>query len=299
MSEISTYSMGEMTSADGTKIGFRQYGAGPALILVQGAIGTVESYHDLASHLAADFSVYVPERRGRPLSPREYAPDHSVARELEDLQAVIQVSGAHSLFGLSSGAVIALEAARVLPGIEKLALYEPPLYVPPRAMRFDLVARLNREIEAGRMAAAMATALLASGLAPRLLTLLPRVVLDRAVALLLRRDARRRIFGSASLRSLVPSLRYDFNVVSSMQNRFETFRSVRSEVVLLHGAGCRAYLREAVFHLEAILPHTRRHELAGLDHSSPWNAGQGGHPDTVAAALRDFFNGDRDRAEQS
>ena len=77
--ETTLYSTSETTSADGTRIGFRHYGAGPALILVQGAIGTVESYHDLASHLAADFSVYVPERPGRPLSPREYTPDHSVA----------------------------------------------------------------------------------------------------------------------------------------------------------------------------------------------------------------------------
>lgn len=87
----------------------------------------MQSYHDLASNLACNFSVYVPERWGRPLSLREYTPDHSIAREVEDLQALIAVSKAQRLFGLSSGAVIALETARVLPCIEKLALYEAPL----------------------------------------------------------------------------------------------------------------------------------------------------------------------------
>ena len=291
LSEPFPYTTSEITSADGTRIGFRQYGAGPALILVQGAIGTVESYHDLAGHLSSDFSVYVPERRGRPLSPREYTPDHSVQRDVEDLQALIQLSGARRLFGLSSGAVIGLEAARVLLGIAKLALYEPPLYVPPRTMRFDLLERLNREVKAGRMAAAMVTALLASGLAPRLLTLIPRVVVEGILALVFRWDTRRKRFGSTSLRSLVPSLRYDFKVVSSMQDRFGDFRSVDSEVLLLICEGSRAYLREAAFHLEKVLPHARRLELFGLDHSSRWNAGQGGHPAIVAAVLKDFFQG--------
>ena len=199
------YSTDHALSADGTEIGYRRYGAGPAVVLVQGAIGTVQSYHDLPVHLSSDFSVYVPERRGRPLSPRKYNPDHSIAREIEDLQAVIHVSGARCLFGLSSGAVIALEAARVLPNIEKLALYEAPLYVPPRAMRLDLVARLNREIEAGHMAAAMTTALLASGLAPRLFTLLPRAIVDNVLAAFLCWDARRRTPGSAPYGTWCPA----------------------------------------------------------------------------------------------
>lgn len=49
-------------------------------------------------------------------------------------------------------------------------------------MRFDLVARLYREIEAGRMEAGMLTVLIASGLAPRLLTLVPRVFAETLLA---------------------------------------------------------------------------------------------------------------------
>ena len=160
-----------MTSKDGTRIGYDRYSAGPAVILVQGAMGTTHSYRELAKQLAIDFTVYVPERRERPLSPRSFSPDHSVDREVEDLAAMFERLGAGFLFGLSSGAVIALEAACVLPNVRKLVLYEPPLYVSPRRMRLDLVACYSREVEAGKLPAALVSALMASDLAPTILKL--------------------------------------------------------------------------------------------------------------------------------
>ena len=39
----------------------------------------------------------------------------------------MEASGGHYVFGLSAGAVIAIETALVRPEITKLALYEPPL----------------------------------------------------------------------------------------------------------------------------------------------------------------------------
>lgn len=84
-----TYIVDFVISKDKTRIGYRRYGAGPALILSNGAIGTTLSYHNLAKDLASDFTVYVPERRGRPLSPREYSPDHCIQREREDLEAIL------------------------------------------------------------------------------------------------------------------------------------------------------------------------------------------------------------------
>ncbi len=281
--------IGSVTSKDGTEIGYRRYGAGPAVVLVQGAIGTTHSYHELAGHLAGDFTVYVPERRGRPLSPCAYGPDHCIEKEVEDLEAVLGRSGACRVFGLSSGAVIALEAARVLPSIRKLVLYEAPLYVRPRRMRFDLVSRFDREVEAGHTAAALVTALLASGLAPRLLRFLPRRSTEAAVALFLRRDDRRRTRNEPPLRELVPTMRFDFKVVGGMQNRFETFGSVTSDVLLLSCRKSPAYLRESSAALGQVLPASRRIEFEHLDHSGPWNADRGGKPAIVATAMRRFL----------
>src|SRR5580658_11274146 len=118
--------MSAVTSRDGTQIGYRQYGSGPGVILVMGAMGTAHNYDQLARALAGDFTVYVPDRRGRGMSPCEYGTDQSIKKELEDLDSLLAHTGAQRLFGLSSGAVITLEAARVLPSILRASVYEPP-----------------------------------------------------------------------------------------------------------------------------------------------------------------------------
>ncbi|MFI7450357.1 alpha/beta fold hydrolase [Nonomuraea sp. NPDC049714] len=112
--------MGMVRSCDGTAIAFRRYGAGPAIVLVGGAA------ERLALLLSTGFTVYRPDRRGFGDSG-DTAP-YAVAREVEDLDAVIDAAGGSvSMAGLGSGAVLALEAARLLPGITRLALHGPTL----------------------------------------------------------------------------------------------------------------------------------------------------------------------------
>lgn len=76
------FRLDSVVSKDGTTIGYRAYSHGPGLLIVQGAMGTAYNYDQLAQALAASFTVYVPDRRGRGLSPRPYTPDDSVAREV-------------------------------------------------------------------------------------------------------------------------------------------------------------------------------------------------------------------------
>lgn len=184
-----SYTVSAVTSNDGTKIGYRQYGQGPGVILVMGAMGTAHNYDRLARILATDFTVYVPDRRVRGMSPREYSPDHSIQKELEDLGSLLAQTGAHFVFGLSSGAVIALEASRVLPSIHKAALYEPPFYL--EGMSHDLVARFNREVGQGKLAAALVTASKIVGLGPALLKLIPRPLLELATSRVLRSEEKK------------------------------------------------------------------------------------------------------------
>ena len=284
----SDYVVASLGSKDGTRIGYRRYGSGAAVVLVQAAMATTHNYHDLAKNLADTFTVYVPERRGRGLSAREYSADHVIDRDLEDLEAVLARSGAAFLFGMSSGAVIALEAARVFASIRKLALYEAPLFVPPREMRLDLVARYNKEVEAGDMAAAAVTAV-KTARGPSFLDHIPRALIERIVAQILRRQDSQGTGDYAPLRELVPTMRYDFNVVVSMQGKFETFGSVTSDVLLLSGSKSPQYLRDSSVALNQVLPSSRRIEFKGLGHSAPWNVDRGGRPDAVATAMRDFF----------
>ncbi|RXZ78561.1 alpha/beta hydrolase [Paenibacillaceae bacterium] len=143
-----------VTSQDGTKIAYDKVGHGPALILVTGAFSyrKFPGQVQLASLLSQHFTVYNYDRRGRGDSgdTKPYA----IEREIEDLQAMIeQAGGSANVWGLSSGAVLALQAAARGAGIAKLALHEPPFVVdaadrkPPKNFAIhvtDLIAANSR-----------------------------------------------------------------------------------------------------------------------------------------------------------
>ncbi|WP_336207337.1 alpha/beta fold hydrolase [Nonomuraea sp. LPB2021202275-12-8] len=110
-------------SCDGTAIAVRRRGEGPVVVLVGGAPGVGER---LAVLMAAGFTVFRYDRRGSGDSG-DTAP-YAVAREVEDLEAVVAAAGGPvCLAGLGSGAVLALEAARHLPAITRLAICGPGL----------------------------------------------------------------------------------------------------------------------------------------------------------------------------
>src|SRR2546430_4244187 len=120
--------MNQVVSKDGTVIAFDLSGKGPAVILVTGALTTRADWSHLAAQLAPHFSVFTYDRRGRGESG-DTAP-YAVEREIEDLAALIaEAGGAAALFGYSSGANLALQAAASGLPITKLALYEAPYLV--------------------------------------------------------------------------------------------------------------------------------------------------------------------------
>ncbi|MEP6986379.1 MAG: alpha/beta hydrolase, partial [Chloroflexota bacterium] len=121
--------MKSVSSKDGTKITYDQLGQGAPVVLVSGGSVDKGSNASLADELAKHFTVYNYDRRGRGESgdTQPYAVD----REIEDIEAVIDSAGGKAyLYGSSSGAALALEAARKLSTkVTKLALWEPP-YMP-------------------------------------------------------------------------------------------------------------------------------------------------------------------------
>ena len=121
--------MKTVASKDGTTIAFDQIGKGPAVILVDGALqyrAFDQGMKDLAERLAEHFTVIHYDRRGRGDSTDTQP--YAVGREIEDIDAVIdEVGGSAFLYGISSGAALAMEAALKLEGkVRKLAMYEPP-----------------------------------------------------------------------------------------------------------------------------------------------------------------------------
>src|ERR1044071_8443510 len=121
--------MNTVTSKDGTRIAYDVYGQGPAIVLVDGATATRASggSTDLAQRLARDgFTTYAYDRRTRGESGDTQP--YAVAREIEDIEALIDQSGGTAyLYGISSGGALALETAAVLGDkVKKLAVYEVP-----------------------------------------------------------------------------------------------------------------------------------------------------------------------------
>lgn len=121
-----------VTSADGTTIGYDRTGDGPAVILVGGAFqhrAIDPRTAELADLLGGDFSVYHYDRRGRGDSGQSVTP-YRIEREIEDLAALLAAAGGEAaLFGMSSGAALALDAAARRPAVTKVAVYEAPFVV--------------------------------------------------------------------------------------------------------------------------------------------------------------------------
>ena len=120
--------MSYVISRDGTRIAYEQAGAGEPVVLVDGALSSrvLGFSRQLAELLAPGFSVIVYDRRGRGESA-DTSP-YAVEREVEDIAALIDAAGGRAaLYGISSGAALALEAAVRLDGrVSAVALYEPP-----------------------------------------------------------------------------------------------------------------------------------------------------------------------------
>lgn len=114
------------TSRDGTRIAYVKRGRGPAVILVNGALADRSAGDELAQLLASHFTVYCYDRRGRGDSTDNKP--YSVQREVDDIEALVDSAGGSAhVYGKSSGAALALQAAAALgPKVRKLALYEAP-----------------------------------------------------------------------------------------------------------------------------------------------------------------------------
>ena len=87
--------MPQLTSKDGTTIGFEVEGAGPVVILVAGATQyrAVDQNitPSLVRQLADSYTVVTYDRRGRGESSDTWP--YAVAREVEDIEALIDALG--------------------------------------------------------------------------------------------------------------------------------------------------------------------------------------------------------------
>lgn len=264
--------MPTVTSADGTAIAYETVGAGPALILVDGAMcyRAQGPARGLAAALADTCTVYFYDRRGRGDSgdTQPWSPE----REIEDLAALLAAAGGTTyLFGCSSGAVLAADAANRLSGVRGLVLYEPPFIVDdthaPRPATF--LAETEALIAAGDTGGAVKKFLRSvdmPGFAVQLLALLPPFRKIKAAAHTLPYDLR--ILGDTGRGAPLDPARWS---------------QVSAPAIVLDGGKSPRYMRNAAKALSEALPQAGYRTLPGQTHLVK--------PAAVAPAIKEFLRG--------
>jgi pimeloyl-ACP methyl ester carboxylesterase len=281
--EQPAYAVESVTTRDGSSLTYRQLGKGPGILLLHGGLQAAQNLMLLATALSDTFTLYVLNRRGRGGSS-PYLPDHGIQTDREDVEAMLRKTGASRVFGLSVGGIIALEAARCLPELRKVAVYEPPVSV-RKSIPTEWLAQFDKEIEAQDLAAALATALKGIRTSP-VLSKVPRFLLVPMFRYMLAQERKNHPSDDVPIGDIIPTMHHDGLLAKNTDGRLQSFGAINADVLLMGGSKSPPYLRLALDELCAILPRARRVQFRGLGHQAPDDSEQ---PARVAAELRDFF----------
>lgn len=263
--------MEKVTSKDGTPVAFDRSGEGPAVVLVSGALGVRAHpmFTQLAEPLSQHFTVYNYDRRGRGDSGDK--PPYSVEREVEDIEALIDEAGGSAfVYGISSGAALALEAGNKLPSkVRKLALYEPPFIVdnthPP--IPNDYVEQVNRMVAEGRRGDAVALFMKVVGVPEEYIPMM-------------REDP-----SWAEMEKVAHTLAYDGAVLRDNSSgnplRPNQWDSATMPTLVIAGGESEAFFHNGAQALVDVLPNAQRRTLEGQTHEVSAEA--------LAPVLVEFF----------
>jgi pimeloyl-ACP methyl ester carboxylesterase len=268
--------MPTVTSVDGTTIAYDRTGTGPALILINGALGDrrldrrFKLMSGLAAQLNSRFTVIDYDRRGRGESSE--AGPFAVDREIEDIAALIAAAGGRaSLFGFSSGAALALRAAGSGIGVERVAAYEPPFVVTPedRGPRAGYGRRLEELIAADDRSGAVKHFMRNAMGMPA-----PAVVAMKLMP------------AWKDMEANAPTLRYDWAALGEHNMngtplRPDEWASVTTPALIVCGGKSTSTLKRAARELVTVLPNAQLRVLDGMGHRLK--------VDRLAPVLSEFF----------
>jgi len=261
--------MRTIISKDGTNIAFDKLGKGPALILVGGALeqrAMDSETAQLAPMLSKYFTVFHYDRRGRGDSTDTQP--YAVEREIEDIAALItEAGGSACVFGISSGAALALEAAIKLGDrVKKLAMYEAP-YNDDEAARLAWKTyrkQLADVLAQGRRGDALALFMMLVGMPPDHL------------------DAVRQHPLWPMWEAGAPTLAYDAAVMGEDASvPSEKAASVAVPVLVMDGGASYPFMHVTALALARAMPHAQHRTLEGQTHEVA--------PQVLAPVLVEFF----------
>lgn len=256
-----------LTSGDGTPIAYELVGAGPAVILIDGAMCFRDGgpMRAIAEALTGSLTAVLYDRRGRGESGDTLP--FAVEREIEDIDALIDVVGGQAaLFGISSGGALALRAAAALgPGrATALAVYEVP-FMPPEALggAAEYTRALGAALSAGQPEEAVAA-------------FLRRVGTPEAGV----RGARHSP-GWPGMVAIAPTLAYDDAAMGDSTVPVDVAAGLGIPTLALVGGASPDFLSYGVRMLADVVPGARFEVVEGQDHDVA--------ADAVAPHLLRFF----------
>lgn len=259
-----------VSSKDGTTIAFDKLGAGPAIILVGGALeqrAMDSETAQLAAQLVQHFTVFHYDRRGRGDSTD--TKPYAVEREIEDIEALIdEAGGSACVFGISSGAALALQAAIKLGHkVKKLAMYEAPYNDDATARQawMDYRKQLKELLAAGRPGDALGLFMMLVGM--------PADHLEGV-----RHHPMWPMWETAA-----PTLAYDA-VAMGEDASVPTEKAARITVptLVLDGGASDPFMHITALALAKAIPHAQQCTLEGQTHEVS--------AEVLAPVLADFFN---------
>jgi pimeloyl-ACP methyl ester carboxylesterase len=234
-------------------------------------------YSAFASALAAHFTVYVMERRGRGGSGPQ-GTDYSIAKECEDVLALQAETGARFLVGHSYGGLVALEVARNQSAFLKVAVYEPGVSI-SGSMPTDWMPRYEKNLAKNRRLDAFVEFTRAD--APPRIRRIPRPVLKLIALALVSVSKQYR----QMLNLLETNLR-EWQEIGRLDSTYENYREISGGVLLMYGGKSDSLAVNLVAErLPAVVPHLQTKEFAKLDHFGIERTA----PEEVAGAVSDFF----------
>jgi len=262
--------MQKAISKDGTVIAYEKSGQGPALVLVGGAFMDHASHAPLAAALAPYFTVYNYDRRGHGESTDTLP--YTLQREIEDIEALINIIGESVyLYGVSSGAALAFEAASSGVGVRKLAMYEPPYAVDHNGDRnppADTVKQLSTMVAEDRRDDVIEFFM------TKLVGLPPQAAAGMKQSPMW-----------PGLKAIAHTVVYDATISASRNGDFlvptQQMAALNTPTIVLDGGASWDWIRATAKAVAAAIPHAAHRTLEGQEHSVD--------PEVITPVLRDFF----------
>ena len=287
MSSTIKYPYGFVTSKDGTKIGYRQFGKGAGLILVHGGMMASQNLMKLGELLADCFTIYIPDRQGRGLSQAHS--NFGLMAESEDLQALVNKTKAENIYGLSAGAVIVLQTSIIEKSIKRIALHEPPILT--NETKISWIKKYKDAMSKGNYGRAFISVVKGTDDPSSVFNILPGFITAPLMNIAIKNEAKKNKEngGKVTLKDLIKAMPYDIKVVEDSKGIIEKYEGTNTDILLIKGQKSQPYLRTTVDKLSIALPKAKCVELIGQGHTVSDNDGK---PELVANELRQFFMND-------